>query len=272
MEHFYEDLGGWCGGNDVLLLFREAIKRVRVELPKTIVAGAEPDRDAHFVEVGTFMGKSAAMMAVEIINSGKDIKYDCVDHWLGSPEHRLGGCAQTHEVVHGTLYDVFVENIEPVKDYVNPIKMSSVEASQLYEDESIDFIWLDADHKFESVTEDLEHWYPKLKKGGIFAGHDYAPQWGTHKAVNRFIEKRGKDWDLRDSDGSPLRFVSHQHGYITGVLGKVEMVAGTFWIERGNGACPTCGTELTPPPPDCTSINSSWRQQTNGDTHGETHT
>ena len=36
---------------------------------------------AHFVEVGTWQGSSAAYMAVEIINSGKNIKFDCIDIW-----------------------------------------------------------------------------------------------------------------------------------------------------------------------------------------------
>ena len=39
------------------------------------------------MEVGSFLGKSAVFMAVEIINSGKRIKFDCIDHWKGSEEH-----------------------------------------------------------------------------------------------------------------------------------------------------------------------------------------
>ena len=60
---------------------------------------------AHFVEVGTFLGKSAIYMAVEIINSGKNIKFDCVDHWLGSEEHR-----DNKNVNVDTLYEDFIKN------------------------------------------------------------------------------------------------------------------------------------------------------------------
>jgi len=52
-------------------------------------------------------------------------------------------------------------------------KMTSLEASKLYEDETFDFIFIDADHQFKSVSEDIEAWIPKVKKGGVISGHDY---------------------------------------------------------------------------------------------------
>ena len=44
------------------------------------------------------------------------------------------------------------------------------------EDEYFDFVYIDARHDFKGVYEDLVKWWPKLKKGGIFAGHDYVTQ------------------------------------------------------------------------------------------------
>jgi hypothetical protein len=49
----------------------------------------------------------------------------------------------------------------------------SVDAAKLIPDASLDFIYLDARHDFCGVTDDLEAYYPKLKPGGMFAGHDY---------------------------------------------------------------------------------------------------
>ena len=71
MEHFYKDIYGFC---DYVGLYKKAVE--------IFPSGS------HFVEVGSFLGKSAVFMAVEIINSGKRIKFDCVDHWKGSKEHR----------------------------------------------------------------------------------------------------------------------------------------------------------------------------------------
>ena len=43
----------------------------------------------------------------------------------------------------------------------------------IFEDESLDFIYIDANHAYDFVVEDINLWFPKLKKGGIFSGHDY---------------------------------------------------------------------------------------------------
>lgn len=51
--------------------------------------------------------------------------------------------------------------------------MTSLEASKLYEDKMFDLIFIDADHQFNSVLEDILAWKPKVKQGGIICGHDY---------------------------------------------------------------------------------------------------
>jgi hypothetical protein len=51
--------------------------------------------------------------------------------------------------------------------------MLSAEAATMFENGSLDFVYLDADHCFESVWQDLSVWYPKVRIGGILAGHDF---------------------------------------------------------------------------------------------------
>lgn len=53
------------------------------------------------------------------------------------------------------LFDVFLHNIEPVADYVKPIRSDSVAAAQQFEDGSIDFLYLDASHTYKGVLADL---------------------------------------------------------------------------------------------------------------------
>jgi hypothetical protein len=53
------------------------------------------------------------------------------------------------------------------------IKELSVEAAKLFPDQFFDFIYIDAAHDVDNVFKDLTAWYPKIKTGGIFAGHDY---------------------------------------------------------------------------------------------------
>ena len=53
------------------------------------------------------------------------------------------------------------------------LRMTSLEASQQVEDESLDFVYIDGDHRFPAVMLDILLWVPKVRKGGIVAGHDY---------------------------------------------------------------------------------------------------
>jgi SAM-dependent methyltransferase len=168
MEHFYQNIGeDWFS---------------YPQLYKRIVDNSQDG--SHIVEVGSWKGRSAAFMAVEIINSNKKIKFDCVDTWEGSIEH------ETYDVItEEKLYDVFLSNIEPVKHIINPIRMTSIETSKLYKDNSLDFVFIDASHEYEDVKEDILAWLPKVKIGGILAGHDYDNFnfEGVNRAVNEIF-------------------------------------------------------------------------------------
>lgn len=129
----------------------------------------------HFVEVGSWKGKSACFLAVEIINSGKLIKFDCVDTWEGSIEHK-DVTSSHYEPLLSTpdgLYNEFLQNIKPVANVINPIRKKSTEAALLYEDNSLNCVFIDAAHEYEDVCMDVNYWLPKIKKGNILSGHDY---------------------------------------------------------------------------------------------------
>ena len=108
-------------------------------------------------------------MGVNIVNSGYDIRFDCVDTWVGSVEH-------TDATEKAELYDKFVNNIEcllPECD-LRWIRKESVVAAKDYEDGSLDFVFLDAAHDADSVHADIQAWRPKLKVEGVLAGDDAA--------------------------------------------------------------------------------------------------
>lgn len=144
-----------------------------------------------FVEVGCWKGKSSAYMAVEIANSQKNIQFYCIDTWAGSKEHQF-----VQNKVDQIWY-IFTSNMQPVKQFYKAIRMESCEASKLFKDEAIDFIYIDASHEYEDVKQDIIHWLPKLRKGGIIAGDDYGnPDFpGVHRAVFELLDgyevKRG---------------------------------------------------------------------------------
>lgn len=178
MQHIYQNIDGWFSFpglySNVVKLFPE---------------------NSHFVEIGTWYGRSAAYMAVEIANSNKKIKFDCVDTWVGSDEdiHK-----KELDVINNTLYEKFLSNIEPVKNYINPIRMESLKAVELYKNNSLDFVFVDASHDYENVKKDIEAWYPKVRSGGILAGHDYVEVWkGVMQAVDEFLQKENYKLNIK---------------------------------------------------------------------------
>jgi len=65
----------------------------------------------------------------------------------------------------------------------------SVDMAVKIKDQSLDFVYLDADHSYEGVLADLMAWFPKLKDGGLIAGHDYLNvAYGVNQAVHDFCE------------------------------------------------------------------------------------
>lgn len=163
MEHFYEEIPGYFSFAD---LYREQVQRC--------------GPGSQFVEVGGWKGRSAAFLAVEVINSQKSIHIDVVDTWDGGSDEALRADPSIE-----TVYDLFKSNIQPVSWLVNAIRLPSVEAAGRYVDKSIDFVFIDADRSYESVMADIAAWYPKVKVGGVLAGSDHGPYWDeAMRAVN----------------------------------------------------------------------------------------
>jgi cephalosporin hydroxylase len=197
MEHFYHEIGeDWF---DYQSLYSQMVDRFD---------------QGSFVEVGSWKGRSASFLGVEIINSGKNISLFCVDTWEGSVEHQGMEC-----VVTDSLHTQFLANTDPIKSILTPIRKSSSEASALFTDNSVEFVFIDASHEYESVLEDLEKWYPKLKVGGVIAGHDYYPSgehWiGVFRAVSEWSSKMGIEvaasgscWVVNKIDQKPLSIPS----------------------------------------------------------------
>ena len=71
------------------------------------------------------------------------------------------------------------------------IKDKSVNTSFKYEDNSIDFVFIDGGHDFEDVDADIKAWLPKVKSGGIIAGHDI--NWG---GVARAVDHNFKNFEI----------------------------------------------------------------------------
>lgn len=183
-EHFYKSLEGGFNFEDVYT---------------EMVAAASPK--STFVEVGAWKGMSAAFMAVEIANSHKDIKFFCVDTWRGT-SNEMVHALDPDITKHGSILNIFTQNTKPVAGFINAIQVPSTVAPRLFEDASIEFVFIDADHTYEAVKQDIAAWLPKVKPGGYIGGHDMVAE-AVHRAVsevfgsNYVVKSSGWCWLAR---------------------------------------------------------------------------
>ena len=134
----------------------------------------------HFVEVGTYKGKSACFMGELIKNMGKTIRFDTIDHFQRADT--------SLQETQSNLSKAGLEN------YVNIIARPSLEACQYYATNSLDFVFLDIDSDVTTFRRELEAWYARLKKGGILSGFDYSIHDTVHQnyycAIDEFCKEK----------------------------------------------------------------------------------
>lgn len=70
------------------------------------------------------------------------------------------------------------------------IRKTSDEAVADFPDNYFDFIFIDGLHTYDQVKKDCENFYPKVKEGGLFSGHDFMLIEGVHRAVTEFAESK----------------------------------------------------------------------------------
>ena len=147
-----------------------------------------------FVEVGSLWGRSIIFLGQISKHYNKNIKIYSVDFWdvrgvseLMTPGLDPSGMDYIKDG-EDCLYNTFLNNIKEcgVEDVITPYRMSSEEGSCKFDDESIDFLFIDAGHTYEDVTNDLKCWYKKVKPGKMISGHDYDCE-GVKKAVDDFF-------------------------------------------------------------------------------------
>lgn len=131
------------------------------------------------IELGSFMGESTQMF----LSSGLwTAGFYAVDPWAGPEDEYKTTNADTRltwkDIRDEFDYNTRMYNNSP--DYIHQefqvIRGKSKSAVELFEDDYFDFIYIDADHTYDSVCLDIQLYLPKLKKGGFIAGHDYDPQ------------------------------------------------------------------------------------------------
>ena len=85
------------------------------------------------------------------------------------------------------------DRMKPYSDRFTHIRKTSDDATEMFEDEQFDVVFIDGLHTYEQLSKDCENYYSKVKEGGVFAGHDFTAIEGVNRAVKEFAEKHGKE-------------------------------------------------------------------------------
>jgi len=112
------------------------------------------------VEIGCYAGESTSIFA----ETGKWEPLHCVDPW-----------AEYDELKYKALRVAEKKFDEVVKRFpcITKHKMPSLEGAKLFEDGSLDLVYIDGSHQYDDVLDDIQAWLPKVRVGGWITGHDY---------------------------------------------------------------------------------------------------
>lgn len=182
----YKLIQGWFDFENV---YDEELQKLSAKFKRKLV----------IVEIGAWLGKSSFYLVERHSNKG-DIYI--VDTWQGADD----SLETAHKLA--TLTDIFILFMKNMKVHLGkfiPFRALSCDSAAFFEDNSVDFIFIDGDHTYEGVKEDIASWLPKLSKGGTIGGHDYT---SLHSEVIRAVNEafgeenikiNGASWIFEDN-------------------------------------------------------------------------
>lgn len=136
------------------------------------------------LEIGSDTGTSTKYLLDKI----PGLKLYCVDPYINYVDWNNMNLNE-----RDLAYQNYLEKMKPYANRHVHYRMTSDEAVSSFEDESLDFIFIDGLHTYEQVLKDCRNYYSKLKKNGIFAGHDYFAIEAVRKAVDEFAREVNKE-------------------------------------------------------------------------------
>lgn len=195
----WQDIPGWTDEH-MLGLYDWAIER------------APTERTSRFAELGVAFGRSLAYAHERIEASGKQITLVGVDPFIveGWIQRDLGQYIQEH----GGFREACLHYLKATCGAGGPTvtACTAVEAAQRIQkrneaghrvqkrdpdlafDLTFDFVFIDADHTYESLLADLKAWWPLIRVGGAIAGHDHTGSFpGVEQACREFFGEGGYD-------------------------------------------------------------------------------
>ena len=154
----------------------------------------EQPKPVKMAEIGVWKSATAKHL---LKNAGDKIsEYWAIDRWNLLPEN------------YGRMHRRTMDDWDKMYWYacrlaiwfpqIHVIRMDSEDAAKMFPDGYFDLVFIDADHYYEAVKADIPIWLPKVRKGGILAGHDFGCR--RHPGVEKAVKEAfGDDYSVPEN-------------------------------------------------------------------------
>ena len=155
------------------------------------------------------IGTEAGRFAEEICVANPDAHLTCVDPWLAYDRYE----DHVSQSRLDNFYEVAKHRLDKYRTTL--IREASLDAVRRFKDGSLDAVFIDGNHHFDFVVQDIIAWAPKVRRGGMVAGHDYKPEgqekrpipFGVIEAVTGYVSAHKiRHYFLTKRDSCPTWF------------------------------------------------------------------
>ena len=143
---------------------------------------------------GAEIGVSEGYFSEKMFEAIPDLELWCVDNWAFYRGNAFGKSQEENE----RKYLITVDRLKKYNAHI--IRESSMDAVINFQDGQLDFVYIDANHGYDFVMEDLINWTRIVRRGGMIIGDDYYPmrKGGVVEAVNDYTKYHGIDFNIID--------------------------------------------------------------------------
>lgn len=151
--------------------------------------------EAGLTSFGVEVGSQAGIFAATVLAKWRGRGLTLVDPWEFQPRSTYADIGNDPTGQAGAFTSA--RRLAESDVRVRLLRGYSPDVAERFPDGSLDFVYIDGNHSYPAVTADLHAWYPKVRPGGMFAGHDYLDGiiggclFGVRTAVNDFAESLG---------------------------------------------------------------------------------
>lgn len=151
---------------------------------------AKLTRYERYVEIGVYTGASVAFLAEQLLARNVAFQLYAVDLW-----DRVNEETPYSRKIGPEVKDAFDKRLAArgLAQHVRAIQGHSQAAAKMFRDKTVDFVFIDANHDYDFVKNDILAWLPKIRAGGMIAGHDYGEPCGVKKAVDYIFGEKGPE-------------------------------------------------------------------------------